>query len=384
MAKTETKLPRNLFWRDGSIWARFKERGRERRSCLHTTSVREAERKLQDLKAKLHAEATAPEQVAFREAAVEWDAVYLSGLKPKTAQRYRVSLRQLDPAFGDKMLSDISPRAIGKFVSDRTKAGATASTIKNDLTSLSTILRVAMSRGWADGNPVAAWDRRIIKNTPKVQRPPSRAQVETAIAYGRTHGKKALIDFLHQSGCRLSEATALKWSEVDFAAGTITLIETKRGQPRVIRMATPGGSIEPILRAAQRHPYCPFVFWYSTGIPFRQASSGLRDFNKRVAELEKKAGREFKPFRTHDLRHSFAIGWLNAGGDIYELSRHLGHTSVKTTEQFYLKWMDPTARDRYEARLRGASGPTLVWDAKRHQSGTTAVSQVPLSEKAKA
>jgi integrase len=34
----------------------------------------------------------------------------------------------------------------------------------------------------------------------------------------------------------------------------------------------------------------------------------------------------------HDLRHRFAIRWLKAGGNIDELSRHPGHTSVKTTE----------------------------------------------------
>ena len=37
-------------------------------------------------------------------------------------------------------------------------------------------------------------------------------------------------------------------------------------------------------------------------------------------------------FRCHDLRHKFAIDYLTAGGDIYELSRILGHSSVKTTE----------------------------------------------------
>ncbi|BAK83265.1 phage integrase [Komagataeibacter medellinensis NBRC 3288] len=31
---------------------------------------------------------------------------------------------------------------------------------------------------------------------------------------------------------------------------------------------------------------------------------------------------------------TFAIRWLKAGGDIYRLSRHLGHTSVKTTESY--------------------------------------------------
>ncbi len=36
--------------------------------------------------------------------------------------------------------------------------------------------------------------------------------------------------------------------------------------------------------------------------------------------------------RIHDLRHSFASLFLLDGGDIFKLSRILGHSSVKTTE----------------------------------------------------
>lgn len=370
-------LPRGLFIRDGSIWARVHHGGREHRRCLHTTSERAATKALAEFRAELAGRAAEIEAITFRAAAVEWDATYLRGLKPKTAGRYRVSLRQLDPVFGDKTLPQITARLIGQYVRDRADAGVTNATIKNDLTALSTILRVAMSRGWIEQNTAAAWDRRVIKHPQKMQRPPSRATVELVLARSKTWGKRALIDFLHQSGCRLSEATALRWCDVDFRAGTVTLTETKRGQPRVIRMATPGGAVEAILRACKRHERCQHVFWFGDGKPFRQASSGLRDFYTRVAE----AVPGFEVFRTHDLRHSFAIAWLNAGGDIYELSRHLGHTSVKTTEQFYLKWMDPAARDRYEARL---SGPRLVYDADRHLTGTTAVSQVPVAKKAEA
>lgn len=378
----ECKLPRNLFWRGGSIWARIKQDGVERRQCLRTTSVREAERKLQDLKARLREEEEAGERVGFQEAAVEWEASYLSGLSARGAERAMVSLRQLDRLFRHMTLPEITAKAIGKFVSMRTQEGVTNQTIKNDLTALSTILRCAMSRGWIESNPVAAWDRRVLKHKAKVLAPPGQDQIDRTIGYSKTHGKRSLLGFLAATGCRLEEAARLKWEDVDLAAGKV-VIHGKRSTVRVVRLRTAGGDAEAVLRACTRHARCAYVFWYSTGIPFRQPSSGLRDFYKRVSDLEAKAGRDYAPFRTHDLRHSFAIRWLNAGGDIYELSRHLGHTSVKTTEQFYLKWMDPDARDRYEARKLGSFGPSLVWDAERHQSGTTAVSEVPSLKKAK-
>lgn len=37
-------------------------------------------------------------------------------------------------------------------------------------------------------------------------------------------------------------------------------------------------------------------------------------------------------FRIHDLRHDYAIHEIRKGRDIYDLSHHLGHSSVKVTE----------------------------------------------------
>jgi integrase len=37
----------------------------------------------------------------------------------------------------------------------------------------------------------------------------------------------------------------------------------------------------------------------------------------------------------HALRHTFGTRWLQAGGDIYKLSRILGHSSAAVTEAHY-------------------------------------------------
>jgi site-specific recombinase XerD len=38
----------------------------------------------------------------------------------------------------------------------------------------------------------------------------------------------------------------------------------------------------------------------------------------------------------HTLRHTFAVSYLRAGGNLFYLSRILGHTSIETTQR-YLK-----------------------------------------------
>jgi len=44
--------------------------------------------------------------------------------------------------------------------------------------------------------------------------------------------------------------------------------------------------------------------------------------------------------RCHHLRHRFAVEYLRAGGNIYQLQKILGHSSIKTTE-IYLNYLTP-------------------------------------------
>ncbi|HKR92239.1 MAG TPA: site-specific integrase [Novosphingobium sp.] len=48
----------------------------------------------------------------------------------------------------------------------------------------------------------------------------------------------------------------------------------------------------------------------------------------------------FVRFRFHDLRHLFAVRFLQNGGSIYALQGIMGRTSVKTTE-IYLAHLTP-------------------------------------------
>jgi hypothetical protein len=47
-----------------------------------------------------------------------------------------------------------------------------------------------------------------------------------------------------------------------------------------------------------------------------------------------RAGLDTK-LRFHDLRHTFASHWVLDGGDIFRLSKILGHSSVVVTQKFY-------------------------------------------------
>jgi integrase/recombinase XerD len=48
----------------------------------------------------------------------------------------------------------------------------------------------------------------------------------------------------------------------------------------------------------------------------------------------------------HDLRHCFGSRWLVKGGDIYTLSKVLGHASVAVTEKHYAKLLRENIADK--------------------------------------
>lgn len=58
----------------------------------------------------------------------------------------------------------------------------------------------------------------------------------------------------------------------------------------------------------------------------------------------------FRPIRWHDLRHTYAIRALQSGSAIYDVSHHLGHASVKTTEIYFARAAPPRSRSRSGAQ----------------------------------
>jgi integrase/recombinase XerD len=85
----------------------------------------------------------------------------------------------------------------------------------------------------------------------------------------------------------------------------------------------------PLLAAVPQYLNCSLFFWHDEGAGFQNFASNY---------AAQKTSHEFR-FRFHDLRHKFAVDYLRRGGNIYDLQKILGHSSVKTTE-FYLDYLD--------------------------------------------
>lgn len=322
----------NLYRRGGVWWGRIKSAGREHRRSLRTRNKTEAKKRIEAWRESLsHARFHGEARHRYKELYLKWKLEYLpKSVKPATAKRYLVSARQLDPHLSPLYVDEISKRKIAGIISARMKEGATNATIRRDLTALSTMLTNAIGWGWIEDNAAKTFDRSIIRERRRVIKPPSDDAIEAfAVKAGEASKNLGqLVRFLRQSGMREEEAASLEWPEIDLSRAAAQLHETKTSRPRSVPLSA---NALGTLRGTERHENSDFVFWHGNGERYQNVAS-------RLAYLKRKHG--FR-FRVHDLRHKFAIEHLRDGGDIYELSRTLGHTSVKTTE-IYLGYVPGT------------------------------------------
>ena len=317
---------RNLFRRGGTYYARIKVRGRDIRTSLRTRNLREARQRLgKILKDIDHLRFYGEARHTWKEATGRWMAEFLLSVKPATRTRYMVSIGQLHPYLGALYVDEITRRTVAGIISARKKTAATNATIRRDLTAMSSILSCCVAWGWRDDNPAKDFDRSIIRERRAPIRPPTDDEILKLCGVCPTSISR-LIRFLRYTGMRQEEAVGLEWRDIDLSRRQVTLLRTKTNRPRVVSLDEQAwGTIE----GTPRHINSPYVFWHGDGDRYHS-------FASRFAALTKRAGVRF---RCHDLRHKFAIDYLKDGGDIYALSRILGHASVKTTEM-YLGYVD--------------------------------------------
>ena len=350
--------PSNLYWRNGWAYARFQVGGREIRRSLQTRDRAEAKRRLKKVRAEVeHIQWHGHARHSYQDAVTRWVEEHLSGaVKPRTAERYLTSARQLDPTFGSLYLDQINRRTVADFVSQRHRDGATNATIRRDLTALSRILACAVAWGWREDNPVKDYDRSVIREFRDPIVPPSAEDVARLIR-GAPGNLARLLECLDRTGMRLAEAATMEWSQVDLARNEILLPKTKTNRPRVIPLTDP--LVAPAvgtLSGTPRRLRCPWVFWHSEGQPYRRAANQINMTTKRLLRPETpKKDRISRHFRAHDLRHGFGVRYLQGGGSIYALQKILGHSSIQTTEA-YVAYLDAESAQKAARVQRSVGG----------------------------
>jgi site-specific recombinase XerD len=139
---------------------------------------------------------------------------------------------------------------------------------------------------------------------------------------------RAILMTAYGAGLRISEACALKTSDLDSKRMLIHVHKGKRSKDRYVMLSE---RLLDVLRTYWKvaRPEGPFLF--PGAIPGRPITT---DAVQRVLHKVVAQGHFTKRVTPHSLRHCFATHLLETGTDIRVIQRLLGHASLQTTARY--------------------------------------------------
>jgi integrase len=233
-------------------------------------------------------------------------------LRPRSFEEVRRHLEVNSKPLHSLPLVSVDQGAIAGRLNAVAKGGAIAA--NRTRASLSAMFVWAMGEGLAAVNPVINTNRREEKTRDRVLSAPELRTIWRALEdddYG------VIVKLLMLAGQRANEMAGLRWSEVDFRTGLISLPgeRCKNGRHHDIAMAD---GVRSLLEARREAGDRDLIFGRGDG-PF----SG---WSKAKAALDERTG-PLKHWTIHDLRRSVATGMADIGIQPHVIEAVLNHVS---------------------------------------------------------
>lgn len=277
-----------------------------------------------------------------------WDryrSVVFSKIAPGTQRAYRYAWNlRVRPWFGHRDISDITTLDVEEAFASWT---GKESTRADALGVLSALCRVAVKGGFIAANPCIGVDRRRAQPSDVAARALTREEFDALLELLPTSGPyRRFVLAMAYTGCRLGEVAGLRVSDVDWVHQTISVSRTaspglhgelvigatKGRRARIVPMIE---QLVPVVREAAEgkgpHDYL-FTgprggFINSKNLSRALGWHSIRDQVKVYAPGE-------PPLHWHDLRHTAAVFFFDAGLPAPDVQAILGHSSLLVTQLY--------------------------------------------------
>jgi integrase/recombinase XerC len=260
--------------------------------------------------------------------------VSLFGCSEHTRRRYVSELSRFAGWFeslNEGFPESVDVKSLRRYQAERLAAGRSSSTVNSFVASWKAFTRFWL-RNYGGHLACDEATRRGATKLPKVL---SEAQVAGLIGTvaaksreGIQHRDRdlAVVELLYASGLRVSELCDLRWRDVDFVGGVVTVVNGKGSRARQVPMTAAANAALLTIRNADTKKV---GFSMSEGEHVFRAARGGRLNPREVRRILERAGQACGP---HVLRHSFATHLLDGGADLRVVQEMLGHARLSTTQ----------------------------------------------------
>ena len=344
----------------GRIYLGRDSNGKQKIKAVYGKSESEVKRLIKEAKEKLirYDEVNLPKRT-LSELLNDWLlTVKKYELKSSSFDRLEATINNnINPYIGYLQLSSIASQDIQEYINQLTDKGYSYSTIKKAYNAIRASLKMATERDYIRKNPCVGirLPKQIQKNKSNIEFF-TNEEVEKIIASATYRYKTGKYMYKHgygivlllNTGMRVGELLALKWSNVDLKNRQIYICET-RGQ--VIDRSTDEVKYITADRSTKTQSSCRYVpinqkaqealnYFKNLGYnsPYVMANSdksvvSYRNLHRALANILE--NNQINHGSIHTLRHTFATRLFRSGVDIKVISELLGHSDVSITYDIY-------------------------------------------------
>lgn len=291
--------------------------------------------------------------------------------RPATLVEWQTAGDHAVKALGDKLIADIVWTDAGVIRAYLAKLGRSKATTRKTLTILKALLGRAAKKKIINENPLG--DVELGKPIVGSKRIYTEAEIGAMVEVADLWWKAA-ITLAHTSGLRRGELLHLRQRDFDPQAGTVRVEEHHTDDDMVMAwqpkteastrtVPIPPQTVMVLLRLQRRLDGTPYLFLNVNqlrSIDARAKAGKARpdadlvaSFNRRFTAIQDKAkawlGTDNWPRGTwHDLRKTMTTRAAANGVPMTDLQHFLGHSSIKTTAEYYTE-VEASAADRLRA-----------------------------------
>ncbi len=252
------------------------------------------------------------------------------GIRTAERQIEMATTGALGRFFGGFLLGEIDEWKVRRYIKAR-REGALGrkvgpATINRELARLSNVWNFAARKKLVSGlNPV--------KEAGRLREPRNRVRYltedeETQLLAQLREPIRAIVEVALHTGIRRGALLGLRWQDVDFQAGIITVPEdlSKSREPYHVAL---NSRVHEIIEDERRRLHftgpTDLIFCKRNGERRRSVRNSFRAACDRAG---------IESFRFHDLRHTAASRIVQSGGTLFDAAQHLGHRTLEMTKRY--------------------------------------------------